>query len=154
MSEKLKVLHKFEASPHELYLDFVDPKFIKRWFMEESHWVTEAHTDLKIGGKYDVTMWTDIGNSFTHDGVFEEVVEDKKLRFTWGSGLVEDTDVTIRFKEIDSKTTEVSVEHEHFPTVELRDRHVTLWNKCLVQLDNLVRNPVEYPIYKDPDYYP
>lgn len=152
MSENLSIKCQFKETPEQLFKDFTEPNQLNRWFMEMNYWGVDSHTDLKVGGKYDVTMTTDIGNTFTHDGEFEEIEENKKLRFSWGSGLVEDTDVTITFNKIDNDHTEVIVFHENFPTVELRDRHIELWSNCLEKLEYLTSHPLPYPIYEDPDY--
>jgi uncharacterized protein YndB with AHSA1/START domain len=97
MSEQLFISTEFEATPEQLFKDFTEPQLLNRWFMEMNYWGVDSHVDLKVGGEYDVMMTTDIGNTFTHDGIFEEIEACKKLRFSWGSGLVEDTDVTVTF---------------------------------------------------------
>ncbi len=153
MSENLAITYLFKETPEKLFEYFVEPKYLVKWFREDTYWTTEAHVDFKVGGRYDITMVTEIGNTFTHDGTFKEIEPPSKLKFTWGSGIVENTEVTLFFNAIDNQHTEVQIIHNNFPTFELRERHILLWENCLHQLEKWIKNPEPYAIYQDPEYY-
>jgi len=72
-----------------------------------------------------------------HDvgGVFHEVVENRKLVFTWAWRTTPERQslVTIEFAP-DGAATALTLTHEQFADEEARDRHLGGWNGALDKL--------------------
>lgn len=153
MGHVLTIERAFRTDHHKLFLDFVDPRKIEHWFYEEDYWTAQAEVDLKIRGKYRIEMVTDIGNSFVHYGEFLEFnPTHTKLKFTWNSGVVENTIVDIEFRDLARGRSMIRIHHGMFENESTRDKHELIWNKCLDHLEKYIENPTPFPIYQDPDY--
>lgn len=153
MGERLTITKKFMGTPETIFSDFVVPEKLEHWFFEEDYWTAQANVDLRPGGKYSIEMLTDIGNSFIHDGKFLEVSPRKdRLKFTWGSSLIEDSVVTVDFEPSAGGMTMVKITHDNLPNNEMVNVHRRIWEGCLKHLNEYTINPTPFPIYRDPDY--
>ena len=98
---------------------WTSPKHIKNWNFASDDWHCPAAThDLREGGKFSFTMSSKDGKySFDFEGVYTEVKELKKLRYTIADGRK----VDIRFDEKEGKTfVKESFEAENVNTLELQ----------------------------------
>jgi len=94
-----------------------------------------AESDAREGGSYRIVMQNKDGDTYSPSGVYETVAPDEKLVFTWkwaDSELI--TRVTLEFREISERETELTLIHDGFPDTELRDRHNEGWDGCLSRL--------------------
>jgi uncharacterized protein YndB with AHSA1/START domain len=79
---ELVVARKLKASPEKLFRCWTDPQLIPRWFCPRP-WRAEVHSmDVRPGGASKMTFHGPQGESFPNDGVYLEVVPNKKLVFT------------------------------------------------------------------------
>jgi len=80
----LTIVRQFNATPKQVWKAWTDPQALKQWFAPSDEFavpVTEA--DVRIGGRYHITMRSPDGEEHDVSGVYREVVPDKKLVFTW-----------------------------------------------------------------------
>ncbi len=83
-THSLKLVRTFDASPEEVYRAWTDPSVIKRWFGPTPEFSTTiAEVDLKVGGKYRIGMKSPDGELYVATGVYQEIVPNEKLAFTW-----------------------------------------------------------------------
>jgi uncharacterized protein YndB with AHSA1/START domain len=71
------------------------------------------------------------GETYSPSGVYEKVVPNEKLIFSWkwaDSELI--TRVTLEFRAVSDAETELTLTHEGFPETEIRDRHNEGWAAC------------------------
>lgn len=137
MSEtKLVVKRVIKASPEEVFEAFTNPQIMTRWFYGHEGWTAEVSSTLEVGRKYTLTMNATDGKQHKHVGEYVEIAPPEKLVFTWNSDFVQDTVVTVYFREV-GNGTEVTVEHEFLPTDEAREDHRKGWTVCLGNLERL-----------------
>ncbi|QQE13679.1 SRPBCC domain-containing protein [Planctomycetota bacterium] len=139
----LEIKRTFHAMPRQVYQAWIDPKMRLQWSVpcHEKMTCTACSIDPRIGGQYAVTMHNDEnGEDYIAVGEFKEMIEDKKLVFTWSwkdrLNLAQDTLCTIELKlSEDGKQTHMVFTHVGFPDESSHDDHMKGWNGCLSSLD-------------------
>lgn len=87
---ELVIARKLKASPAALYRCWTDPKLIPQWFCPKPWRAEVASLDLRAGGASRMTFHGPNGESFPNDGVYLELVPDRKIVFTdaFGEGWI------------------------------------------------------------------
>ncbi|HEU5395595.1 MAG TPA: SRPBCC domain-containing protein [Verrucomicrobiae bacterium] len=148
---QLRLTRVFDAPREMVFKAWADMKQFQQWFGAAScHGATlrSAKSDPRVGGRYRLQVQRPDGEYFTTVGTYREINPPERLVFTWqfekdGSGdefgEVEPPEmlVTLEFKAR-GKQTELTLTHEHFGSVESRDRHNEGWNRCLDELGKFV----------------
>ncbi len=138
VAEKLLVKRTFKAPVERVYAAWTDAEQMKRWFAPGDMTVPSAEADVREGGRYRVQM-SEGGSDcefHTTGGVYQEVVANQRLVFTWkweGSDL--ETLVTLEFKSLSAKETELTLIHEGFDDEDTREKHAQGWMGCLAKLE-------------------
>ncbi len=57
------------------------PKHIRNFFVPRPHEVTDCEIDLRVGGRFNTTFNVE-GNKVVNEGVWLEIIENKRLVFT------------------------------------------------------------------------
>jgi uncharacterized protein YndB with AHSA1/START domain len=107
-----------------------------RWWGVTGHWGTPvAETDLRVGGRFRVQFHTPDGELHRVNGVYREIVPDRRLVFSWAwqSTPERESQVTVDLKP-DSDGTVLTLTHEQFFDEKARDDHRVGWT---LALDNL-----------------
>lgn len=60
---------------------WTQPQHLKEFFVPKPHFVDSCDIDLRVGGRFNTVMNVE-GNSMSNEGVFLEIVPEKKLVFT------------------------------------------------------------------------
>jgi uncharacterized protein YndB with AHSA1/START domain len=112
------------------------------WYCPENMTVISAEADVKIRGKYRVSMKADSGKVYTFDGIYEEIVPNRKLVFThrWEESEPVETHVTVEFAEANGGT-EVTLKHEGIATEALAMGHEAGWTSTLRNLAKQFAHP-------------
>ena len=139
----LRITRTFNAPPERLYAAFTQPGELEKWFGPEGVNCIVHDIDPRPGGAYSFTMRNENGDEHPLSGVFQEVIENHKLVYTWtwGHGTLEgvETRVTLEFRELDGGT-ELTLTHELLPTETAIDMHNMGWTgsfDCLaIELKN------------------
>ena len=72
------------APPGEVFAAWTDPALLERWWTGVGGWVdAKADVDLRVGGRYHLSMRDDRGALHGVVGVYTEVVSAERLGFTW-----------------------------------------------------------------------
>lgn len=126
----------FPASRERLFAMWTSADLVKKWFCPgEEMTVPVAEVDAREGGSYRIVMQDKDGKTYSPSGVYEKIVPNKMLVFSWkwaDSELI--TRVSIEFTAVGEKETELTLTHEGFPETEIRDRHNDGWRGCLSHL--------------------
>ena len=132
----LQIKRTFQAPREKVFRAWTEPEEMKRWCAPTEEYETRAEVDLRVGGKYRIEMKHPSGSVHTAIGEYREVEPPSKLVYTWSweDGTVEDTLVTVEFRDLGS-ATEVTLTHDLFPTDEWRDKHSQGWTGCLGRLE-------------------
>jgi uncharacterized protein YndB with AHSA1/START domain len=113
-------------------------ELMMKWFCPSQEMtVPVTEVDAREGGSYRIVMQNKDGETYSPSGVYEKVVPNEKLVFSWkwaDSELI--TRVTIDFRAIGDAETELTLTHEGFPETEIRDRHNEGWEGCLSRLSD------------------
>ena len=114
------------------------PDHLKKWFAPSDDYdIPVAELDLRVGGRYRIVM-RHIAKDIRHTviGVYREIRPQERLVYTWsweddpGSG---ETLVTVEFRDL-GNSTEVTIKHEQFASIDARDKHNMGWMGCLGRL--------------------
>ena len=139
----LNVSRTIKASREKVFDAFVIPELRKQWWgVGAGDRCTLCEIDARTGGRYRMNM---IRGNTEHivGGEFHEVVRPAKLVFTWTweapTQDVQNSLVTIEFKALAEKQTEVTIRHERFPTPVLRDLHAEGWAGCLKSVETFLQ---------------
>jgi uncharacterized protein YndB with AHSA1/START domain len=125
----LTLKRRLNAAPEKVFAAWTDPKKIVKWFGPDA-------ADVRVGGRYAVTFHTEDGEQHHVSGVYQEVVPDEKLVFTWAWRTMPEREslVTILIKP-DGTGSLLTLIHEQFFDEPARDRHQEGWTGCLDKLE-------------------
>lgn len=137
----LTMTRHFKASPDKVFRAWSDPDLLKVWMGGKSVSSPYAEVDFRVGGKYTVRLQPPYGNSFTVEGIYQEIDPPNKLVYTWifvgGELDTGESLVTVDFVA-QSDGTQVTLQHNRLPNQEVRDIHSQGWNDLLDNLMELV----------------
>lgn len=123
----------------EVFAAWTDPALMARWLSPTGH--AEAKTDLRVGGKFTVTM---IGDDLRleHTGEYLVIDPPRRLSFTWSSPYtgVHPSQVDVVLTDRGSSTLLV-VEHTRLPE-STRTSHEGGWVTILEHLRTLLKDQV------------
>ena len=133
----LTIKRKFNAPPPKVYAAWTDPQMIARWFGPTGVESVQAQTDLRVGGRYHITMHVP-GDRHDVLGVYSEIVPNERLVFTWHWKTTpeRESQVTITLKP-DGDGTILTLLHELFFDEPARDRHQQGWTGALDKLERM-----------------
>jgi uncharacterized protein YndB with AHSA1/START domain len=120
----LQATRVIKAPREKVYDAFIVPELRKQWWASKPGYsCTICEIDARVGGDYRINMLTTEGEFFAAR-TFQELVRPEKQVFTWSwpTGEVKESLVTLLFKAIDDHTTELTLIHEKLSSAEYRDR--------------------------------
>jgi uncharacterized protein YndB with AHSA1/START domain len=71
-----------DATPAQIYRCWTEPKLMKKWFAPRPWTTVEVSNELKVGGSNRLVMRSPEGQDFPSQGVYLELVPNKKIVFT------------------------------------------------------------------------
>jgi len=123
----IEVRRRFAATPERVFDAWTQPEVLTEWWSAgPSHRPGLAEVDLRVGGRYRLSMIDDDGVETVVGGEYVEVRRPDRLAFT---SLVE-----IDF-ETDGDATLVTLRHSGLVTAESIARHERGWNGCFDSLE-------------------
>jgi len=78
----LSLTRLYDATPEQVFRAWTDPELLKQWFVPRPWTISRVQHDLRPGGQSLVVMRDPDGNEYPNDGVFLEIVPNRKLVFT------------------------------------------------------------------------
>jgi uncharacterized protein YndB with AHSA1/START domain len=130
----------FDAPPAKVFAALTRPEQIAKWYgPSDDYTVAVKEWDLKVGGKYRISLTHKDGNVHTVHGTFREITEPETVSYTWSweDQPPMDSVVTFRLREAAGQT-ELAFTHEGFGDAESRDRHRMGWTGSLERLARAV----------------
>jgi uncharacterized protein YndB with AHSA1/START domain len=101
----------------------------------------QVSQDFRVGGDYRITGDEKSGGAFAIYGTYEEIVQNKKVVYTWNNESVEfparDTVVSVEFIAR-GDSTEILVEHTKFASENAKQGHNAGWTQSLEIFANYV----------------
>ena len=143
-THSLRVSRIIRADPERLFRAWTDPRELMRWWRQEGDgWAfAGASIDLRVGGRYRLSMTRPDGKMHVASGLYREVQRPVRLVFTWDweepTNRVGDTFVTVEFKDAGSNRTEVVLTHDRFAEASRMGPHEQGWTELLRLLEHCV----------------
>jgi uncharacterized protein YndB with AHSA1/START domain len=132
----LTLKRRLNAAPEKVYAAWTDPEKIVKWFGPDAGPVKHAEADVRVGGRYAVSFNTEDGEHHHVSGIYQEVVPNERLVFTWAWRTMPEREslVTVLIKP-DGDGSLFTLIHEQFFDEPARDRHYEGWTGCLDKLE-------------------
>ena len=140
------IVRRIKAPPAKVYAALTEPELMTRWWGPDSGPTLSAEADVRPGGRFSVVFRLLNGETHNPTGVYQEVVPEKKLVFTWewpGSPERESR-VTFLLEPFDGGT-ELTLIHERLPDDAARKSHEAGWRGFLDKLQFFLGDP-QWPI--------
>ncbi|MEJ1164425.1 SRPBCC domain-containing protein [Variovorax sp. CCNWLW186] len=141
----LTLRRHYPVAAEKVWRAWTDPQALKAWFgPEEIVSVPLAEVDLRVGGCFRVTMLAADGETHDVSGVYQELVPNRKLVFSWAwrSTPERESRVTVRI-EPDGNGCELVLMHEQFFDEVARDGHEHGWTGAMVKLEQWLAKAAE-----------
>ena len=153
---ELSIVRVFDAPRERVYQAFTSPEHARHWSGPRGFTAINVEQDARPGGKWRLSLhqtgdwksgtYPDLGQG----GVFKELVPPERLVYTFAwdaqSGLpTRETEITIRFTELDGSRTRMDFHQAFFDTPEQRDGHNEGWNSSFDRLDDLLKEMLQHP---------
>ena len=78
-AHELSLTRVYDAPPEKVYRAWTDPALLAQWFVPQPWRISKVDHELRPGGRALVVMQDPDGNEYPNDGVFLEVVPNRKL---------------------------------------------------------------------------
>jgi len=133
----LTLRRHYPVAPEKVWRAWTDPQALRAWFgPEEIVSVPVAEVDLRVGGRFRVAMLAADGETHDVSGVYQELVPNRKLVFSWAwrSTPERESRVTVLI-EPDGNGCELVLRHEQFFDEAAREGHSHGWTGSFVKLD-------------------
>jgi uncharacterized protein YndB with AHSA1/START domain len=139
----LALSRSYPVAPQKVWRAWTDPEAIKRWWGPGANDpVSVAQLDVRVGGRFRIVFGGPQGKDHEVQGVYKEVVPNRKLVFTWtwpNSTPERESLVTIIFHAAGSGT-ELAFKHEQLFDEAVRDGHKRGWTESFAKLDLFLRD--------------
>jgi uncharacterized protein YndB with AHSA1/START domain len=141
----LALNRSYPVGPEKVWRAWTDPEALKRWWGPgPDEPVSLAQLDVRVGGRFRIVFGGPQGNDHEVQGVYREVVPNRKLVFTWSwprTTPERESVVTIVFKAAGSGT-ELDFRHEQLFDQSVRDGHKRGWTGALDKLEHYLQQSI------------
>lgn len=130
---------RFIRAPREKVFDaFTDEAAMAQWHCPRGLHVGEVHADVRVGGRYRITMVTRDGVVHGSGGVYQTIERPSFLAYTWswdteGDAAARTTLIEVTLTEKDGGT-QLHMRHTGFPDAGIRDDHHQGWTSVFNRL--------------------
>jgi uncharacterized protein YndB with AHSA1/START domain len=133
-TKNLEIRCHIPAKPENVFEAWTRPELMN-WYCPEDMKVISAEADVRVHGNYRVSMRAGNGQVYTFDGVYEEIVPNRKLVFThrWEEAEPLETHVTVEFAAAKGGT-ELTIQQDGIATEALAKGHEARWTSTLRNL--------------------
>jgi uncharacterized protein YndB with AHSA1/START domain len=132
----LEITRRFDAPPERVF-DAWTGKQWGEWLPPGGARCSAATVDMRVGGRYEMTMTMPDGRTASVAGTYKEIDRPNKLVFTWlGCFHTHETLVTVTFRG-DRGGTIMTMRQTGFEDIEVRDKHIDGWGRDGGSFDKL-----------------
>jgi uncharacterized protein YndB with AHSA1/START domain len=136
----LEIRRTLAASRERVFNAWTRAEELRKWFAPGPLTTAVAESDLRVGGRYRITMRGPDGVEHTVTGIYQTVEPPKRLVYTWkweDKPSAGESTVTVEFNER-GRSTEVVLRHEGLPNEKEIAEHNHGWNGCFEKLEKVV----------------
>jgi uncharacterized protein YndB with AHSA1/START domain len=133
----LEIRRTFAAPRERVFNAWTRSEELRKWFAPGPLTTAVADSDLRVGGRYRITMRGPDGHEHTVTGVYRSIDAPKRLVYTWrweDKPSAGESTVTVEFNER-GNSTEIVLRHEGLPNEKEIADHQHGWNGCLEKLE-------------------
>ena len=127
----------YPVAPEKVWRAWTDPQALARWFGPGGPQpVALAELDVRVGGRFRVRFGGADGNEHEVQGVYREVVPNRRLVFTWTwprTTPERESVVSIELRAAGGGTEMIFTHAQHFDE-SVRDGHRRGWSESFVKL--------------------
>ena len=143
---QIVMTREFNAPWDTVFRAWTEPAMLKKWFGPEGVNTIAAEVDLRVGGRYQLTMQEPDGTTIVLGGTYRDIDPPGKLVFTWvldgqscegSEGQHAETVVTLDFEDLGS-TTRLTLTHDFLPSESSKEGHTMGWTGSLDRLATVV----------------
>jgi len=127
------IVRRIKASPAKVWAAITQPDQMIQWWGPDAGPTLRADVDVRPGGRFSVVFRLLNGEEHNPTGIYQEVIPERKLVFTWDLPGERESLVTFLLKPIDGGT-ELTLLHEHLPDEAARESHEQGWSGLLDKL--------------------
>ncbi len=129
------LVRRIKAPPARIWAAITQPELMMQWWGPDAGPTLCVVADVRPGGRFSVVFRLLNGEEHNPAGVYQEVVPEKKLVFTWDlPGTTEPVSlVTFRLEPFEGGTI-LTLTHDHLPDEETRTSHEQGWSGLLDKL--------------------
>jgi len=136
---ELTMEREFAHPPEAVFKAWTDQEALRQWMGPGEVKCPGAEMDARQGGSYLFPMMTPDGANPTVRGKILEIVQNRKLRFTWAwdqedGSAGQEMEVTLDFHET-AGGTRLVLHHTNFIDEDARDKHNGGWSGCCDNLE-------------------
>jgi uncharacterized protein YndB with AHSA1/START domain len=134
----LVIERRYPVAPEKVWRAWTDPQAIRHWWGPGGgEPVSVADLDVRVGGRYRVVFGGADGNAHEVQGVYREVVPNRRLVFTWTwprTTPERESLIVITLTQV-GNGTELVFRHEQFFDQAARDGHQRGWGYSFANLE-------------------
>jgi uncharacterized protein YndB with AHSA1/START domain len=135
----LTLVRHIKAPPAKVFAAITTPELMLRWWGPDAGPTLSAEADLRPGGRFSIIFRMLNGTVHNPTGVYQEVLRDRKLVFTWEwPGMPERESLVTFLLKPHGDGTELTLIHERLPDAEAVRSHGSGWNGLLDQLSDFL----------------
>ena len=100
------IVRRIKAKPAKVWAAITEPKLMMQWWGPDAGPTLRAEADVRPGGRFSVVFRLLNGDEHNPTGIYQEVIPEKKLVFTWEApGMPEQESlVTFQLEPFDGGT--------------------------------------------------
>ena len=129
------------GSPEEIFEAWTHPDLMRQWLAPGENKVVEAHTDVRVGGRFQIRSIAPDRTLHTIDGQYRELDAGRRIVMTWSySGPVEllcemETLLEIDFASAPGGRTAMTVVQTQITTQDALEAYRDGWPTCFDKLE-------------------
>lgn len=129
------IVRRIKAPPARVWAAITQPELMMKWWGPDAGPTLDVVADVRPGGRFSVVFRLLNGEEHNPTGLYQDVVPEKRLVFTWDlPGTSERKSlVTFQLEPLEGGTL-LTLTHENLPDEATRSSHEQGWNGLLDKL--------------------
>ncbi|MBU1375770.1 MAG: SRPBCC domain-containing protein [Alphaproteobacteria bacterium] len=129
------LVRRINASPARIWAAITQPDLMMQWWSPDAGPTLSVDVDVRPGGRFSVVFRLLDGSEHNPTGIYQEVVPEKRLVFTWDlPGTPEPKSLVTFLLEPFDGGVELTLTHEQLPDDDARASHEAGWSGLLDKL--------------------
>ncbi len=129
------IVRQIKAPPAKVWAAITQPDLMMQWWGPDAGPTLNVVADVRPGGRFSVVFRLLSGDEHNPTGLYQEVVPEKRLAFTWDLPETSERKTLVTFElEPFKGGTVLTLTHESLPDEETRKSHERGWSGLLDKL--------------------